>query len=353
MSSQYGAFSSKEDEGKKRTIPDRVLIRRVYQYVRPYRRHFWLGVTAIILGSLTGLASPYMHKLAIDQIIQTKNLSGFIWWIPLFVSVVLVNYYLQYIQIFQMRVVGENAVARIRDEIMEKLQVVSLRYFSEGEIGRILSRPINDANTLRIFLRMGFTSVLLDSSSIIGAFLIMFFLDLRLAVIALAILPVAVTIVWYMGKYSRSAYRKALSSLSGLTGRMQEDLAGIKVTQAFVQESARKGVFDKRHDETINANRRAIRISASYQPMVIILRLVGTMLILWYGTNFVLSGDITIGTLVAFIEYQFSYFMPLIDLIAIYDQYQSAMAAIERLFDLTDTQVEVLEAQHERRVELG
>jgi ABC-type multidrug transport system fused ATPase/permease subunit len=86
--------------------------------------------------------------------------------------------------------------------------------------------------------------------------------------------------------------------------------------------------------------------------VVILIRLIGTLIILWYGTLFVKSGEITIGTLVAFTEYQFSYFMPLVDLIAIYDQYQSAMAAVERLFDLIDTKVEIVEAPPERRVEL-
>jgi len=352
MSSQYGAFSTKQEEGKKRIIPDRILIRQVYDYIRPFRRNFFIGIMAIVLGSLTGLAAPYMHKVAIDQIILPGNLSGFIWWIPIFVTVVLVNYFLQYVQIFQMRIVGENAVARMRDEIMEKLQVISLRYFSEGEIGRILSRPINDANTIRIFLRIGFTSVLLDTSSIIGAFLIMFFLDLRLSVAALSILPVAMVVVWYLGRYSRSAYRKALSTLGGLTARMQEDFSGIKVTQAFVQESSAREGFEKKQNEVINANKRAILISASYQPIVIVLRIIGSVIILWYGSSFVVSGIMTIGTLVAFTEYQFAYFMPLVDLIAMYDQYQSAMAAIERLFDLVDTKVEVVEAPLERKIEL-
>jgi len=352
MSRQYGAFSSKQEEERKRTIPDRVLIRRVYEYAKPFRRNVLIATVAIILSSLTGLASPYMHKVAIDQIIQPRDLSGFMWWIPLFTLVVLSNYFFQYIQIFQMRIVGENTVARIRDEIVEKLQVISLRYFSEGEIGRILSRPINDANTLRIFLRIGFTNVLLDTSSILGSVFIIFALDFRLAVLAVSILPLAVIVVWLLGRFSRSAYRKAMNTLAGLTARMQEDLAGVRVIQAFVQEAKTKEAFEKKQDETVKANIRAILVSSSYQPIVIVIRLVGTLIILWYGTLLVTSGTITIGTLVAFTEYQFSYFMPLIDLIAMYDQYQSSMAAIERLFDLVDTKVEVIEAPIERRIEL-
>jgi ABC-type multidrug transport system fused ATPase/permease subunit len=298
------------------------------------------------------LASPYMHAIAIDQIITPKNLAGFIWWIPLFAAVILGNYLLQYIQTYQMRVVGENVVAKMRDDMMEKLQVISLRYFSEGEIGRIISRPTNDANTVRIFLRLGLTSILIDVSSILGSFAIMFFLDLRLALLAISILPVALVLVWYLGKYSRAAYRKTLITTSGLTARMQEDLAGIKVTQAYAQEQETEKKFLKSQDENVKATIRAILIGSSYTPFVIGLRLIGTMIILFFGVTAVLNGAITLGILVAFTEYQFSYFMPLVDLVSMYDQYQSAMSAIERMFDVIDTKVEVLDAPSERSIVL-
>jgi ATP-binding cassette subfamily B multidrug efflux pump len=354
VSGSYGTFSTRQEERRKRTIPDRVLIRRVYDYAQAHKRNLAIGVSATILGALTGLAAPYMHAIAIDQIITPKNLSGFLWWVPLFVAVILGNYVFQYIQTYQMRVVGENVVAKMRDDMMEKLQVISLKYFSEGEIGRIISRPTNDANTVRIFLRLGLTSILIDISSILGSFAIMFFLDLRLALLAMAVLPVAIVLVWYLGKYSRAAYRKTLITTSGLTARMQEDLAGIKVTQAYAQEQETEKKFLNSQNENVKATIRAILIGSSYTPFVIGLRLIGTMIILYYGVMAVLSVPpvITLGVLVAFTEYQFSYFMPLVDLVTMYDQYQSAMSAIERMFDVIDTKVEVVDAPPERRVAL-
>jgi ATP-binding cassette subfamily B multidrug efflux pump len=352
MSGSYGTFSTKQEEKRKRTVPDRVLIRRVYEYARAHRRNLMIGVSATVAGALTGLAAPYMHAIAIDRIITPKSLSGFIWWIPLFAAIVLGGYVFQYIQTYQMRVVGEKVVAKMRDDMMDKLQVISLRYFSEGEIGRIISRPTNDANTVRIFLRMGLTSILIDVSSILGAFTIMFYLDLRLSLLAMSILPVALVLVWYLGKYSRAAYRRTLITISGLTARMQEDLAGIKVTQAYAQEKETEKKFIKNQDENVKATIRAILIGSSYTPFVIGLRLIGTMIILFYGATAVLAGTITLGILVAFTEYQFSYFMPLVDLVSMYDQYQSAMSAIERMFDLIDTKVEVVDAPPERSIAL-
>jgi ATP-binding cassette subfamily B protein len=350
VSGSYGTFSTKQEEKRKRTVPDRVLIRRVYEYAQANKRNLQVGVAATIIGAFTGLAAPYMHAIAIDQIITPKNLSGFIWWIPLFAAIILSNYVFQYIQTYQMRIVGEKVVAKMRDDMMEKLQVISLRYFSEGEAGRIISRPTNDANTVRIFLRLGLTSILVDISSILGAFAIMFYLNLRLSLLAITVLPVAIVLVWYLGKYSRAAYRRTLITTSGLTARMQEDLAGIKVTQAYVQEKETEKKFLRSQDENVKATIRAILIGSSYTPFVIALRLIGTMIILFYGVNAWLYGTITLGILVAFIEYQFSYFMPLVDLVTMYDQYQSAMSAIERMFDVIDTKVEVADAQPERSI---
>jgi ABC-type multidrug transport system fused ATPase/permease subunit len=293
-----------------------------------------------------------MHAIAIDRIITPKNLSGFIWWIPLFAAIILGNYLFQYIQTYQMRVVGENVVAKMRDDMMEKLQVISLRYFSEGEAGRIISRPTNDANTVRIFLRMGLTSILVDVSSILGAFAIMFYLDLQLSLLAITVLPMAIVLVWFLGKYSRAAYRRTLITTSGLTARMQEDLAGIKVTQAYAHEKETEKKFLRSQDENVKATIRAILIGSSYMPFVIGLRLIGTMIILFYGVNAVLTGAITLGVLIAFTEYQFAYFMPLVDLVTMYDQYQSAMSAIERMFDLIDTKVEIVDVPPERSVVL-
>ena len=350
--SGHGVFSTRSEETRRRNVPDRVLIRRVYKYAKEYRRNLAIGVITILLGAVTGLLSPYLHKIAIDQIILPSNLSGFLWWIPVFILVTVLNYVFQYVQTFQMRIVGEKVVAKMRDEMISKLQKISLRYFSEGEIGRIMSRPTTDANNIRIFLRMGLTSIILDTSSILGSFFIIFLLNVKLALIAISVLPLALALSWFLGRFSRSAYRKSLSTLAGLTAKMQENLSGIKVIKSFVHEKKSYEEFSEIQGKNVDANLSAVRISASYQPLVISMRIIGTALILYFGALMVMSGEITIGTIVAFIEYQFQYFMPLMDLVVVYDQYQSAMAATERMFDLIDTNIEVQDPAAEKAREI-
>jgi ATP-binding cassette subfamily B protein len=341
LSSQYSVFSSSYEESRKRKNSDRSILKKLWKYAKVSHRNLVIGATAIILGTITGLISPYLHAIAIDRIILANNLAGFIWWVPIFVIVTVANYFLQYVQVFQMRIVGEKVVAEMRDEMTSKQQIISLRYFSEGEIGRVMSRMINDAQSVRMFLRQGLTQILIDTTSVLGALVVVFALNVKLATIAVAILPAAVIVGWVLGAYSRRAYRRTLSTLAGLTGKIQEDLAGMKVIKSFVREKEAISQFESKQDRNVKAMITALKISTLFQPSVFFMRIIGTALILWYGALMVKSGELTIGTLVAFTEYQFSYFAPLIDLTTVYDQYQSAMAGLERMFDLLETEEEV------------
>jgi ABC-type multidrug transport system fused ATPase/permease subunit len=189
------------------------------------------------------------------------------------------------------------------------------------------------------------TQILVDTTSILGSLVVVFLLNVKLATIAVVILPFAVAVGWFLGSYSRKAYRRSLSALAGLTSRIQEDLAGIKVTKSFVQEKKAGAQFEIKQDQAVAANLRAVKVSTLYSPTVMLMRIIGTALILWYGSLMIRTGELTIGTLVAFIEYQFAYFTPLMDLTTVYDQYQSAMAGLERMFDLVETKIEVIDPQ--------
>ena len=349
----FGAFTARAEERQKREVKDTELLRRLWNYAKHYKKNLITGIVCVVLGSITGLFSPYLHKIAIDQIIEPNNLSAFIWWIPLFVIIAVGNYLLQYIQIYQMRIVGERVIERFREDMITRLQTISLRYFAEGEIGRILSRPTNDANAVRIFMRQGMSSMIMFGTSITGALVIIFFLDLRLALIAVAILPFGMAYTYLSGKYARRAQRTALSHLAGLTGKTQENFSGMRVIKAFTRENRSEKDFDDVAEDVAKANNHAIVITSTIQPVIMLLRVVGTAMVLFYGALLVKSGEISVGTLLAFIEYQMMYFNPMIQLTIIYDQYQNAMAAVERMFDLVDTADEVKDLSADKAIKIG
>ena len=353
MSREFSDFSTKSEESKKRTTSDLALLRRVWEYATGFKRNLVIGIATIVLTGATSLLIPYLHLVVIDDIITPKNLAGFWWWIPIFVTVTIVHYLAQYTQIFQMRIVGENVVANMRDLMIRKLQKISLRYFSEGECGRILSRPVNDANVVRIFIRQGLANIILDVSQITGSLLIIFFINAKLALFAVSILPIAFFAAWTLGKISRKYYRRVLMYTSGMVSKIQENLSGIRVIKAFTQEERSGKGFRDAQSKVVSTSIRTVAISTSYQPIILMTRIIGTILILYFGSVMAMNGEITIGILVAFTEYQFQYFQPLLTLIQAYDQYQSAMSAIERMFDLIDTEIEIQEPQDEKAIKIA
>ena len=122
MAQSYGTFSTSAEESKKRTTPDRVLITRILKYTKPFHRNFTIAAIAIVVSALSGLASPYLHMVAIDDIIMNLKFSAFIWWVPIFVVVTVGGYLATYIQTYQMRVIGEKVVAQMRDDMMARTE---------------------------------------------------------------------------------------------------------------------------------------------------------------------------------------------------------------------------------------
>jgi ATP-binding cassette subfamily B protein len=296
---------------------------------------------------------PYMGKLVVDDIITPRNMAGFIWWIPLFVAITVGYYYAQYISTWQIRILGENTVARIRQDIMSRLQIISLRYFSEGETGRIIARPINDANNVRIFFRMGFTSIVQNAGSLFLGIVIIFFLNVPLALLAIVVMPIAAIATYYLGLLSRKYNRAAFLETSGMISTMQESLSGMKVIKSFVQLDRFRNRFSDEQDKVVKQRVLAVLVSSIYQPVAYAIRVAGTALVLWFGAIMTMNGQITLGTFVAFTAFQIMFFNPILALVQAYDQYQQAMSATERMFDLIDTKPEVEDPPDDTAVQVG
>jgi len=351
--SGFGVFSTIGEAQRKRTNRDRDLLVRLYKYAVAYRRNFTVASFALITHSVMNVMVPYMGKLVVDNIITPRDMTGFNWWVPLFLIITVSYYFAQYIQTWQMRILGENSVARIREDIMSRLQIISLRYFSEGETGRIIARPINDANAVRIFFRAGFTNIVLNSGSLIFGIIIIFFLNVRLALLAVAIMPVAAIVTYYLGKFSRKYNRLAFLYTSGMISAMQESLSGMKVIKAFVQLDRFHNRFNDEQNKVVRQRILAVLVSSIYQPIAYAIRVTGTALILWFGATMTMNGEISLGTFVAFTSYQLMFFNPVLALVQAYDQYQQAMSATERMFDLIDTNPEVEDPSDYQVVKVG
>lgn len=322
-------------------------MRRLLLYVQPFKRGLTLLVVTVVISSLCSTVIPYLQRIAIDQLIGSGKLDGFLWWTPLFAGVAVLNFIMQYKNQYLTAYIGESIISKLREDMIVRLQILSLRYFAEGETGRVMSRVTNDAEALRMFFRMGIATVITDIVTIAGALVLMFLMSPQLAFITVATIPIILVLTYILGKFSRRAYRRTRLTIAAVTSMTQESVAGMKVIQSFANEENTMKAFDQSQEENVEANLQAARISLSYMPATTSIRILGTVLILLFGTLLYQSGALSattqLGVLVAFLEYQLLLFQPLTTMSNLYVQYQSAMSALERMFDVLDTQVEVKE----------
>lgn len=154
---EYAVFAGSTEKGK-RKVSDIALLKRLFHYAGLYQRHLFLIIISTITSSLCNTSMPYLQSIAIDQIISKGDYSGFIWWLPLFAGVATITFLAQYLQLCNVDFIGENVVSELREDMMTRLQILSLRYFAEGETGRVMSKITNDAEAVRLFIRMGITT---------------------------------------------------------------------------------------------------------------------------------------------------------------------------------------------------
>jgi ATP-binding cassette subfamily B protein len=355
MGGGHGAFGS-ETERRKRTVSDSALLRRIMAYGKPYKSKLIVLVVSLVVSSLCNTLMPTLHKIAIDEIIGPGALDGFLWWVPIFIGVTMIIFVTQYVQQYMTAFVGENMISNLRLDMVKQLQILSLRYFAEGETGRVMSRVTNDAEALRQFLRMGAATLVTDVVTLFGALIMMFLLNPQLSFVTLGTIPVVLVITFVLGHFSRIAYRKTRATIATVTAMTEESIAGMKVIQSFVKEDGTMKAFNEAQGQNVRANVGAVKISTSYMPVVSSLRILGTILIFLFGIALyqtgILSSTTQVGVMVAFLEYQMLIFQPLMNISNVYAQYQSAMSGVERMFDVLDTDVEVKELPPEERREL-
>jgi ATP-binding cassette subfamily B multidrug efflux pump len=350
-----GTFSSDGERGGRR-MSDRTLLKRFMKYIRPYRGRFIIIIVAVVTGALCDTFTPFLHSIVINRIIGEDNFGGLVWWAPLFIGVATLSFAMQCLQQYLLSVVGENVISTFRQDMMERLQVLSLRYFAEGETGRVMSRVTNDAEAVRTFYRTGITSVIGNFVTIIGDIALMLYLSPKLTIVSLAVLPFVFFFTNFIGKHTRRAFRRTRIAISSVTSLTQESVAGMRVIQTFTREEGTMEAFDEAQKENVKATLSASKYAISVRPLITLMRALGTALIFFFAVSMYQSGALDVktqlGILVAFLEYQGQLFTPLMTLSTVYMQFQSAMAALERMYDVIDTDVEVEELPLDEIVQL-
>jgi ATP-binding cassette subfamily B protein len=344
-------------------VYDQKVVTRFAVYVKKYKISSILALVAMIISTLTTLFMPLLFADAIN-IVQTSDISTvdpIIRYflrvfsvhgnIPIlttifivFIADALICWGSQYIQQYTMANIGYGIIRTIRRQMFNHLQKVSLAFYDRNEVGRMMSRILNDVGSLENLLSNGLMLVFADLITLVGIVIILMYMNLDLALITMTVIPLlaAVMIIWQ--KYSRTAFLKVRTAISIVNANLQENISGARVIQSLSREDINFRRFDGMNGANFDANVAATRLAGGLQPIVELLMGTAVAIVIIYGGSQAIAGKLLLGSLVGFALYTQRFFDPIRDLSVWYTELQRAMAGGQRIFEVIDAKVEVVDA---------
>ena len=317
---------------------DARLMRRLLGYLRPYAPQVAVAFGALVGGSVLQLAQPYLVKVVIDRYIARHDASGLHLVALGFLAVLIGSFVFEYIQTYVLQFVGQRIMFDMRMQIYGHLQRVDVQYYDRTPVGRLMTRVTTDVDVLNDLFASGVVSVFGDVFTLTGIMVVLLRMDWRLALVAFSVLPLIVLITQWFRRNVRESYRTVRVWIARINAFLQEQIGGMATVQLFRREAATFDRFDGIDRGHRDANIESIFYYAVFYPAIEVTAALATALIIWYGGARVLAGALTLGTLVAFIQYSHRFFRPISDISEKFNLLQSAMASSERIFALLDTE---------------
>lgn len=330
---------------------DARLMARMLRYLRPYRKLLAISFVLLMLQTGMQLLGPYITKIAIDRYIATKDLEGLDLVALAYVGVVILGFIMLFIQTYTTQYTGQRAMHDLRMDIFSHLQRQDMAYFDRNAVGRLMTRTINDVETLNELFSTGVVGLLGDVSIVFGIAVMMLWLDWQLALVCLAAFPIILYFSRFYRRRAREVYRESRLVLGRLNAGLQENIAGAATIQAFGQEEKMYRRFQEINYRYRDVLLRSIRYNAVFFPIIEVFSALSVGLLLWYGGHLVMANAIQAGVMVAFIQYIQRMYQPIRDLAEKYNVMQAAMASSERIFALLDNSETIKNPAQPKRVE--
>lgn len=320
---------------------DAKIVLRLLTFVRPYWQRMAIAFVLMLIASALTLLTPYLIKIAIDEHIANRNLAGLnriaLWTTLAFVG----TYVTTSGQRYLLGWVGQRVLATLRNQLFIHLQELSLSYHDRTIIGVTVSRVISDVGVINELLSQGLLTLIGDTLLLIGIIVVMLSMSPQLALYTFIVLPLMILVTHLFATRAKVAFRETRAKVAAVVGDLAENIAGMRVIQAFAQENAAQERFDDVNSANRDANIAAVSLSFAFLPTVEFLGMVATAIVLWFGGRAVIGGEVTVGIMVAFLAYVTRFFQPIQDMSQLYTTMQQAMAGGERVLGLLDTEPEV------------
>ncbi|HET7445598.1 MAG TPA: ABC transporter ATP-binding protein [Solirubrobacterales bacterium] len=319
-------------------------VRWMIGLLRPYRGRLALMFGALLIETAAGLAPPYLAGRAIDAGIETGDLSALDWTVAAFVVTAIIYAVATYAETYMVGWVGTRALQDMRERLFSHIQSMSIGFFTRKSPGVLISRMTNDVEALNQLVTSGVVTIFNSSLTLVGVVVILLVLDVQLALITFLTFPLLLIASLVFRIASAGTFRATRERIAAVTAYLQESLSGVRVVRSFGQEPRHVDEMTELNEANREVNMRSVYLNASYFPAVELLAAIGTAVILLYGGTQAIEGAIQIGVIVAFVGYLTKFFEPIQELSQLYTTYQQGMAALDKIFDLLDTEPDMVDA---------
>ncbi|NQU31303.1 MAG: ABC transporter ATP-binding protein [Anaerolineae bacterium] len=318
---------------------------RLVKYLSPYKKYVAAAFILVLVNAASQGLGPMLIGRAIDGAISQGDKAGLLKTVFALLGVYTIGMFAMRFQIYAMSTAGQKVLADLRDEVFKKLQTLHLQFLEGSQAGDLMSRLSNDIDALNNFFSQSLAQMVGSLFALIGSMVAMLFLEWRLALVALVVIPIALYVTKFFSSWSRRAFRKTRATIGDVSAEMEEQVSGVKVAQAFNRTERNVGEFAKRNAANRDANVNANAVTSAFAPAMDVLSTLDLALVAAYGGYLSIIGAITIGTVIAFIQYVQNFFRPIQTVAQMWTVAQSAFAAAERIFSLLDKEIELADGK--------
>jgi ATP-binding cassette subfamily B protein len=322
--------------GKSGKIFDGQTLRRLFPYIRPYRgSFFFLTALTIFLGFLSPIR-PILIQYAIDGFVAKGDYAGLLKLILVMLSLLVIQAIGTWYQTYLSSWLGQTIIMDIRKKLYAHILSLRIRFFDHTQIGRLVTRNISDIETIADVFSEGLAAMSGDLLQLVFILAYMFYIDWRLTLISLSMLPLLLFSTWVFKEKIKATFNEVRSAVASLNTFVQEHITGMSVVQVFAAEEREFAKFRDINAEHRRANIRSVLYYSVYFPVAEVISAIGTGLLVWYGSNGVLEGHFTLGMITAFILYIGMFFRPIRAIADRFNTLQLGLVSTERILTLLD-----------------
>lgn len=347
-----GAFKNNlyEKEGQDKQ-PDWKTASKLFKYVRPYKTLLVLTIFLLLITALLQIAGPYLIKVAIDSYITPGKLDGLLYIVLLYGAIILAEFLIRYFQQYMTEYLGQKIMYDMRMDIFNHVHKMEMSFFDKNPVGRILTRITTDVQALNEMLSSGIVTLFGDIFMIVGVMVVMISLNLKLSLVTFSVLILLAAATIIFRKKVRISFKIIRTKISNMNSYIHEAINGINTIKLFNREDKNEEEFDEVNKGYLSEYLKTIFYYSVFFPVVSVISTLAVALIIWYGGGKVIQNFLTVGTLVAFIQYIEKFFHPISDLAEKFGILQEAVAASERIFSLLEQQPKIISINNPVKIE--